>query len=99
MSFPALLQSLLLFVGAGFFVIGTVGLLRLPDTFTRLHALTKVDNLGLGLIVMGLLPSVPDLAAGLKLLLIWFLTLGASATAGHLVAQAKYYRDQRGGGM
>ncbi|MGB9018202.1 MAG: monovalent cation/H(+) antiporter subunit G [Pseudolabrys sp.] len=34
----------------------TIGLLRFPDTLTRLHALTKVDNLGLGLIVFGLLP-------------------------------------------
>ena len=31
---------------------GTVGLLRFPDTLTRLHALTKVDNLGLGFIVL-----------------------------------------------
>ena len=37
--------------GAFFFMAGTIGLLRFPDTLTRLHALTKVDNLGLGLIV------------------------------------------------
>ena len=43
-------------VGAGvfFFFAGTVGLLRFPDTLTRLHALTKADNLGLGLVVLGL---------------------------------------------
>jgi multicomponent Na+:H+ antiporter subunit G len=33
--------------GAFFFLAGTVGLLRFPDTLTRLHALTKADNLGL----------------------------------------------------
>ena len=43
--------------GAFFFLAGTVGLLRFPDSLTRLHALTKVDNLGLGLIVLGLLPQ------------------------------------------
>ena len=37
----------LLVAGAGFFVAGAVGLLRFPDVYTRLHALTKVDNLGL----------------------------------------------------
>ena len=37
--------------GACFFVVGTIGLLRFPDALTRLHALTKVDNIGLGLIV------------------------------------------------
>ena len=44
--------------GAFFFLAGTVGLLRFPDSFTRLHALTKADNLGLGLVVLGLLPQV-----------------------------------------
>ena len=44
--------------GAFFFLAGTVGLLRFPDTFTRLHALTKADNLGLGLVILGLLPHV-----------------------------------------
>ena len=39
--------------GLFFFLAGTVGLLRFPDTLTRLHALTKADNLGLGLIVVG----------------------------------------------
>ena len=39
-----------------FFLAGTVGLLRFPDTITRLHALTKADNLGLGLIILGLFP-------------------------------------------
>ena len=42
--------------GAFFFLSGTVGLLRFPDPLTRLHALTKADNLGLGLVVLGLLP-------------------------------------------
>jgi multicomponent Na+:H+ antiporter subunit G len=41
--------------GAFFFLAGTVGLLRFPDPLTRLHALTKADNLGLGLVVLGLL--------------------------------------------
>ena len=49
--------------GAVFFMAGTVGLLRFPDSFTRLHALTKADNLGLGLIVLGLLPQADGLLA------------------------------------
>ena len=50
--------------GAFFFLAGTVGLLRFPDTLTRLHALTKADNLGLGLVVLGLLPQVDSVLAG-----------------------------------
>ena len=44
--------------GAFFFMAGTVGLLRFPDALSRVHALTKADNLGLGLVVLGLLFQV-----------------------------------------
>ncbi|MGY6570737.1 MAG: cation:proton antiporter, partial [Salinarimonas sp.] len=39
--------------GLIFFAAGTLGLIRFPDTHSRLHALTKADNLGLGLIALG----------------------------------------------
>lgn len=47
-------SGLLLVTGAGFYLAGTVGLMRFPDVYTRLHALTKADNLGLGFVVLGL---------------------------------------------
>jgi multicomponent Na+:H+ antiporter subunit G len=74
--------------GAFFFLAGTVGLLRFPDTFTRLHALTKADNLGLGLVVLGLLPRAESLSGGLRLVLIWLLALLAGAVASQLIASA-----------
>jgi len=74
--------------GAVFFLAGTVGLLRFPDTLTRLHALTKADNLGLGLIVVGLLPQAEGIQAGLKLVVVWMLAQVASAAAARLVARA-----------
>ena len=74
--------------GAFFFLAGTVGLLRFPDTLTRLHALTKADNLGLGLIVLGLLPQVDGASNGLKLIAIWLLVLLSGADAGQLIARA-----------
>jgi multicomponent Na+:H+ antiporter subunit G len=73
--------------GAVFFLAGTTGLLRFPDTFTRLHALTKADNLGLGLVMLGLLPQVDSVVAGLKLLCIWLLVLLSGATASQLIAR------------
>lgn len=84
-------------IGAGsvFFLAGTVGLLRFPDALTRLHALTKADNLGLGLVVLGLLPSVEGVGDGLKLLLIWFLALFASAVSSQLIARVARARDSR----
>ena len=79
----------MLLIGAGtvFFIAGTVGLLRLPDLFARLHALTKADNLGLGLVMLGVLPYVPDPLYGAKLLLLWLLVMAAGATGSHLIAK------------
>ena len=77
-----------LVAGAAFFVAGTAGLLRFPDLYTRLHALTKADNVGLGLVVVSLLPQTASPLAACKLLLIWLLVMLASASAGHLVARA-----------
>jgi multicomponent Na+:H+ antiporter subunit G len=74
-------------VGAFFFLAGTVGLLRFPDALTRLHALTKADNLGLGLVVLGLLPLTGGLLGGLKLICVWLLALLASATLSQLIAR------------
>ena len=76
--------------GVFFFLAGTLGLLRFPDTFTRLHALTKADNLGLGLVVLGLLPQVDSVLGGLKLILVWLLVLLASASVSQLIARAAY---------
>jgi multicomponent Na+:H+ antiporter subunit G len=78
--------------GAAFFLAGTVGILRFPDFFSRLHAVTKADTLGLGLIVTGLLFQATNLAGGLKLVLIWVLAMIASSSACYLMAGCQ--RDQ-----
>lgn len=92
MSVPELLSNILLVIGAAFFLAGTIGLLRFPDIYTRLHALTKVDNLGLGFTVLGLVIQAPGVLAALKLILIWLLALLASATANFLIAQRAFDR-------
>ena len=92
------LQIVLLTIGCIFFAIGTLGLFRFPDTLCRIHALTKVDNLGLGFIALALLPLAPSLATGLKILLIWLVVLTASATSANLVALAVLSREEVGTG-
>jgi multicomponent Na+:H+ antiporter subunit G len=74
--------------GGAFFMAGSVSLLRFPDSLTRLHALTKADNLGLGLIVLGLLPQADSLLGGLKLVAVWLLVQLGSATVAQLIAHA-----------
>lgn len=89
MSFALDLFTLLaVLAGAFFFLAGTVGLLRFPDPLTRLHALTKADNLGLGLIVMGLLPQVAWPLGAIKLLAIWLIALFAATSVSQLMARA-----------
>ena len=73
--------------GALFFMAGTVGLLRFPDPLTRLHALTKADNLGLGLVVLGLLPQQSGPLGALKLIIVWLLVQLAGATVAQLIAR------------
>lgn len=79
--------------GAFFFLAGTVGLLRFPDAYTRLHALTKADNLGLALVVLGLLPQMGGLLAAAKLVLVWLLVLLSSAVVSQLIARAARRQD------
>ena len=81
------LSAGLLIVGAAFYLAGTIGLLRFPDVYARLHALTKADNLGLGFIVLGLAVQADSLAMACKLLLIWPLVLVASATVSYSIAR------------
>ncbi len=78
----------LIIVGALFFLAGSAGVLRFPDVYTRLHALTKADNLGLGFVVLGLSLRADSWVVVLKMLIIWALVIVAGATAGHLVAEA-----------
>ena len=82
-------------LGAIFFLAGTVGLLRFPDASTRLHALTKADNLGLALIVLGLLPQAGGVMAAVKLVGVWLLVLVGSATAGQMMARVARREGRR----
>jgi len=82
--------------GAFFFLAGTVGLLRFPDPLSRLHALTKADNLGLGLVMLGLLPQAAGWLAALRLVGVWLLALLASAMVAQLIARAIRSTSPRG---
>lgn len=90
-----LFTTVALVLGALFFLAGVVGLLRFPDTLSRLHALTKADNVGLGLIVIGLLPQAGSFLAAFKLLLVWILVLLASSTVGQMIARVARRAEPR----
>jgi len=74
-------------LGVIFFVGGTAGLLRFPDVHSRLHALTKADNLGLGLITLGLVVQADSVGLALKVIVVWLLAMLAAATVSQLIAR------------
>jgi multicomponent Na+:H+ antiporter subunit G len=80
--------------GLAFFIAGSIGLLRLPDVYSRLHALTKADNVGLGLLVLGLILLTSDVLTAAKLVLVWVLVLASSAASAHLIARSARQRER-----
>ncbi len=81
------LSAVILVSGTIFFLAGTLGLIRFPDIYSRLHALTKADNIGLGLIVVGLSLQAETWTVVFKLIFIWVLVLLAGASTAHLISR------------
>lgn len=78
----------MLFVGAFFVVVSAIGVLRMPDFFTRLHAAGIVDTLGVMLVLFGLMLQAGAWPVGIKLALILVLILYTAPTATHALAKA-----------
>lgn len=89
------MSALLLLAGAVFFLAGIVELLRFPDVYTRPHALTKADNVGLGLMLASLAIHAQSWAVVGELMLIWFLVLLAGASDAHLVSRGALQRETK----
>ena len=87
------LSILLLFIAVFFFIGGTMGLLRFPDVYSRLHALTKADNIGMGFVVLALMIQAESWSLALKLLFVWIFVMAASATNAYLIARAAMRKD------
>ncbi len=83
---------LCLVLGGLFCVIGAVGLIRMPDFYTRMHAASVIDTLGAGLILLGLLLQAGLTLVAVKLLMIALLIFFASPTATHALARAAMLR-------
>ena len=84
------LASIFLLSGLFFFLAGTVGLIRFPDVMTRMHATTKCDTLGAGLVLVGLLFYPGTIYLRLKLVLVIAFLWLTNPTAAHYMARAVY---------
>lgn len=81
-------------LGAGFALIGSIGLVRFPDVFTRLHGPTKATTLGVGGVLLGTivyLVAQEQAGAIREILVTVFLFLTAPVSA-HLIAKAALHR-------
>ena len=78
--------------GGFFCVTGALGLVRMPDFYTRMHAASVIETLGAGLILLGLLLQAGLTLIAVKLLMIGLLIFFTSPTATHALAKAAYAR-------
>ncbi|MDI6821349.1 MAG: monovalent cation/H(+) antiporter subunit G [Actinomycetota bacterium] len=79
-------------IGIFFFIVGTTGILRLPDFYCRTHAATKCDTLGACSILLGLAIYERFSFDALKILVLFALVLISSPTMGHAIARASFRR-------
>nr|QNO42218.1 hypothetical protein AIOHENJG_00002 [Methanosarcinales archaeon ANME-2c ERB4]QNO42376.1 hypothetical protein LFOPHFOE_00016 [Methanosarcinales archaeon ANME-2c ERB4] len=81
---------LLLLVGAFFMLAGTVGFVRFPDFYSRMHATGKCDTLGEGLMLVGLIVYGGATFVSVKILFLIMFILLANPTSTHAIAKAAY---------
>jgi multicomponent Na+:H+ antiporter subunit G len=74
--------------GAFFLLVGAIGVLRFPDFYTRLHAVSVCDTMGAGLVLVGLMLQGGLSLVTVKLLLIFYLMIFTGPTAVHALAEA-----------
>lgn len=86
------LSWICLVAGSLFCVVGAVGMVRMPDLYTRMHAASVIETLGAGLILLGLLLQAGLTLVAVKLLVIGMLIFFASPTATHALARAAMVR-------
>lgn len=86
------LASVLMGAGGVFCIVGAVGMLRMPDFFTRMHAASVTETLGVGLVLLGLLLQAGWTLVTVKLLMVGLLVFFVSPTASHALARAALVR-------
>lgn len=86
----AIIILTLLISSSFFFLVGTIGLIRMPDAFCRMHATTKSDTLGAGLALLALIIYRGFDVISIKLLIILLFVWITTPTAAHIMAKAAY---------
>ena len=90
-----ILSFLALTAGGVFYVIGAVGMNRMPEVFTRMHAVSVSDTLGVGLLVLGMLLQAGFTLVAAKLIFIVLVLWTSGAVATHALARAALHDGER----
>lgn len=86
----ALAAALLLLGGTAFMLIAAVGLLRLPDLYTRMHAVTKAGTLGIGLVLVSAAVAFADVSIATRALVAFLFVLFTAPISAHMIGRAGY---------
>jgi multicomponent Na+:H+ antiporter subunit G len=85
------ITAFLLISGSFFSFVAALGMLRLPDTLTRMHAATKAGTLGTGLILIAVAAFYQEIGITLRSLIAIVFLLLTAPVAAHLIGRAAYY--------
>ena len=77
--------------GSAFALLGAVGVLRMPDVFTRMQASTKASTLGLACLLIGAAVQLGDVASFIRVASIGAFVLLTTPVSGHVIARASYF--------
>jgi multicomponent Na+:H+ antiporter subunit G len=89
-----MIAEILITIGTFFLMVGAIGLIRLPDMFTRMHAATKCTTLGAMCTLLGVALIMQGSVAVKAVLIIIFIVLG-NPTSAHAIARAAYRSGTR----
>ena len=93
--FLDILSWIALVAGGFFYLVGAIGLIRMPDVFTRMHATSVSETLGVGLLMLGMLIQAGPTLVGVKLLITLGVLLVTGPVATHALARAALHDGEK----
>lgn len=78
-------------IGSGFSLIGAVGIIRMPDVYTRIHAASLIETMGVGMILLGLGLQAGFTLITVKLFIIFAFLFFTNPTTTHALTRALYH--------
>ena len=90
-----LLSWAALLSGGFFYVVGAIGLNRMPDIFTRMHAVSVSETLGVGLMILGMLLQAGPTLVAVKLIMIMVVMMWTGSMASHALARAALHDGEK----